>query len=203
MDTKTDGLSMEIVEQTFKQSKEARAKVLEKMAETISEARKELSSFAPRVAQVKVSVDKIGEIIGPGGKHIKELSETTGAEVEIEEDGTVNIYATSQEAIDMAVKRIEMYDFKPVIGEIYEGKVASIMPYGGFVDLVPGLAGLLHVSEMSDDFVKDVRQFINEGDIIKVKVVGIDNMGKIKLSMKGLDNKKEEVKKVEEKVEEN
>ena len=202
MDTKTDGLSMEIVEQTFKQSKEARAKVLEKMAETISEARKELSSFAPRVAQVKVSVDKIGEIIGPGGKHIKELSEVTGAEVEIEEDGTVNIYATSQEAIDMAVKRIEMYDFKPVVGQIYEGKVASIMPYGGFVDLVPGVAGLLHVSEMSDDFVKDVRQFINEGDIIKVKVVGIDNMGKIKLSMKGL-NKKEEVKKVEEKVEEN
>lgn len=195
MDTKTDGLSMEIVEQTFKQSKEARIKVLEKMAETISEARKELSSFAPRVAQVKVSVDKIGEIIGPGGKHIKELSETTGAEVEIEEDGTVNIYATSQEAIDMAVKRIEMYDFKPVVGQIYEGKVASIMPYGGFVDLVPGVAGLLHVSEISDDFVKDVRQFINEGDIIKVKVVGIDNMGKIKLSMKGLDSKKEETKK--------
>jgi len=195
MDTKTDGLSMEIVEQTFKQSKEARIKVLEKMAETISEARKELSSFAPRVAQVKVSVDKIGEIIGPGGKHIKELSETTGAEVEIEEDGTVNIYATSQEAIDLAVKRIEMYDFKPVVGQIYEGKVASIMPYGGFVDLVPGVAGLLHVSEISDDFVKDVRQFINEGDIIKVKVVGIDNMGKIKLSMKGLDSKKEETKK--------
>ena len=202
MDTKTDGLSMEIVEQTFKQSKEARMKVLEKMAETISESRKQLSSFAPRVAQVKVSVDKIGEIIGPGGKHIKELSESTGAEVEIEEDGTVNIYATSQEAIDMAVKRIEMYDFKPVVGQIYEGKVASIMPYGGFVDLVPGIAGLLHVSEMSDDFVKDVRQFINEGDIIKVKVVGIDNMGKIKLSMKGLDKKKEEVKE-EEKVEEN
>jgi len=197
MDTKTDGLSMEIVEQTFKQSKEARMKVLEKMAETISEARKELSSFAPRVAQVKVSVDKIGEIIGPGGKHIKELSETTGAEVEIEEDGTVNIYATSQESIDMAVKRIEMYDFKPVVGQIYEGKVASIMPYGGFVDLVPGIAGLLHVSEISDEFVKDVRQFINEGDIIKVKVVGIDNMGKIKLSMKGLD-KKEEPKKEEE-----
>jgi len=196
MDTKTDGLSMEIVEQTFKQSKEARMKVLEKMAETISEARKELSSFAPRVAQVKVSVDKIGEIIGPGGKHIKELSETTGAEVEIEEDGTVNIYATSQEAIEMAVKRIEMYDFKPVVGQIYEGKVASIMPYGGFVDLVPGVAGLLHVSEISDEFVKDVRQFINEGDIIKVKVVGIDNMGKIKLSMKGLE-KKEEPKKEE------
>lgn len=194
MDTKIDGLSIEIVEQTFKQSKEARIKVLEKMEETISEPRKELSIFAPRVAQVKVSVDKIGEIIGPGGKHIKELSESTGAEIEIEEDGTVNIYATSKEAIDMAIKRIEMYDFKPVVGKVYEGKVVSIMPYGGFVELVPGVSGLLHVSEISDSFIKDVRQFINEGDIISVKVISIDNMGKIKLSMKNLDKKKEEVK---------
>jgi polyribonucleotide nucleotidyltransferase len=187
MDTKTQGLSMEIVEQTFKQSTEARMKILEAMSKTIAEPRKTMSEFAPRVAQVKVAVDKIGEIIGPGGKNIRELSETTGAEIEIEEDGTVNIYSASQESIDKAVKAIGRYDFKPEIGAIYEGKAASIMPYGAFVDLVPGVSGLVHVSELSDDFVKDVHDFINEGDIVKVKVVGIDNMGKIKLSMKGLE----------------
>ena len=194
MDTKTQGLTMDIVKQTFKQSHEARLKILDTMSQTISESRTTLSEFAPRVAQEKVAVDKIGEIIGPGGKNIRELSERTGAEIEIEEDGTVNIYATSQASIDEAVSIIRKYDFKPVIGEIYEGKVASIMPYGGFVDLAPGISGLVHVSELSDEFVKDVRAFINEGDIVKVKVVGIDNMGKIKLSMKNLDGKKEEKK---------
>lgn len=187
MDTKTKGLSMEIVKQTFKQSKDARLKVLEKMAEAISEPRKDMAEHAPRVVQIKVPKDKIGEIIGPGGKNIREISERTGAEVEIEEDGTVNIYSSSQESIDKAQKLISGYDFQPEIGEIYEGKVASIMNYGAFVDLAPGVAGLLHVSELSDEFVKDVRKFVNEGEIIKVKVIGIDSQGKIKLSKKGIE----------------
>ena len=194
MDTKTQGLSMEVVEQTFKQSHEARLMILETMSKTISEPRKTLSEFAPRVAQEKVSVDKIGEIIGPGGKNIRELSERTGAEIEIEEDGTVNIYSASQESLDQAVEAIRRYDFKPVVGEVYEGKVASVMPYGAFVDLVPGVAGLVHVSEITDEFVKDVHKYLNEGDIIKVKVVGIDNQGKIKLSIKALNEKKSEDK---------
>lgn len=186
MDTKTKGLSMEIVRQTFAQSKEARMKILEKMKEAIAESRSEMSQYAPRVVQIKVPTDKIGEIIGPGGKNIRELSERTGAEIDIDEDGTVNIYSSSKESIDEASKVIGGYNFVPVIGEVYDGKVASIMPYGGFVDLAPGVSGLLHVSEISDEFIKDVRKFINEGDIIKVKIVGIDNQGKIKLSMKGL-----------------
>ncbi len=189
MDTKTKGLSMEIVRQTFKQSKDARLKVLEKMAEAISEPRKNMAEHAPRVVQVKVPKDKIGEIIGPGGKNIREISERTGAEVEIEEDGTVNIYSSSQESIDKAQKLISGYDFQPEIGEVYEGKVASIMNYGAFIDLAPGVAGLLHVSELSDEFVKDVRKFVNEGEIIKVKVIGIDSQGKIKLSRKGIEEK--------------
>ena len=186
MDTKTKGLSMEIVRQTFAQSKEARMKILEKMKEAIAESRSEMSQYAPRVVQIKVPTDKIGEIIGPGGKNIRELSERTGAEIDIDEDGTVNIYSSSKESIDEASKVIGGYNFVPVVGEVYDGKVASIMPYGGFVDLAPGVSGLLHVSEISDEFIKDVRKFINEGDIIKVKIVGIDNQGKIKLSMKGL-----------------
>lgn len=186
MDTKTKGLSMEIVRQTFAQSKEARMKILEKMKEAIAESRSEMSQYAPRVVQIKVPTDKIGEIIGPGGKNIRELSERTGAEIDIDEDGTVNIYSSSRESIDEASKVIGGYNFVPVVGEVYDGKVASIMPYGGFVDLAPSVSGLLHVSEISDEFIKDVRKFINEGDIIKVKIVGIDNQGKIKLSMKGL-----------------
>jgi len=186
MDTKTKGLSMEIVKQTFAQSKEARKLVIAKIKEAIAKPREEMSQYAPRVVQIKVPVDKIGEIIGPGGKNIRELSESTGAEIEIEEDGTVNIYSSSKEAIDLAAKAIGGYNFVPVMGGIYEGKVASIMPYGAFVDIAPNVAGLLHVSEMADEFVKDVRKFVNEGDIIKVKIVGIDNMGKIKLSIKGV-----------------
>ena len=186
MDTKTKGLSMEIVKQTFVQSKEARKLVIAKIKEAIAQPREEMSQYAPRVVQIKVPVDKIGEIIGPGGKNIRELSERTGAEIEIEEDGTVNIYSSSKEAIDLAAKAIGGYNFVPVVGDIHEGKVASIMPYGAFVDIAPNVAGLLHVSEMADEFVKDVRKFVNEGDIIKVKIVGIDPQGKIKLSIKGV-----------------
>lgn len=190
MDTKTKGLTMDIVEQTFKQSKEARLMILDKMAESIAENRTEMSKFAPRVVQVKVPKDKIGEIIGPGGKNIREISERSGAEIEIEEDGTVNIYSSSEESIEMAKKFVSGYNFEAQVGDIYEGKVASIMTYGAFVDLAPGVAGLLHVSEMADEFVKDVRKYVNEGDIIKVKVVGIDGQGKIKLSIKGLEEEK-------------
>lgn len=192
MDTKTKGLSMDIVKQTFAQSKEARLVIISKMKEAIAEPRSDMSQYAPRVVQIKVPTDKIGEIIGPGGKNIRELSERTGAEIEIEEDGTVNIYSSSKESIDQAAKMIGGYNFVPVVGDIYEGKVASIMPYGGFVDIAPGVAGLLHVSEIADEFIKDVRKFINEGDIIKVKIVGIDNQGKIKLSMKALNSEKSE-----------
>ena len=187
MDTKTKGLSMDVVRQTFVQSKEARKKVIAKMKEAIAEPREEMSQYAPRVIQIKVPTDKIGEIIGPGGKNIRELSERTGAEIEIDEDGTVNIYSASQESIDEASKAINVYNFVPEVGEIYEGKVASIMPYGAFVDLTPSISGLLHVSEMADEFVKDPKKFVNEGEIIKVKIVDIDRAGKIKLSIKGLN----------------
>lgn len=186
MDTKTKGLSMDVVRQTFVQSKEARKAVIAKIKEAIAQPRTEMSQYAPRVVQIKVPTDKIGEIIGPGGKNIRELSERTGAEIEIDEDGTVNIYSSSQESIDAASKAISVYNFVPKVGEIYEGKVASIMPYGAFVDLTPSISGLLHVSEMADEFVKDPKKFVNEGEIIKVKIVDIDRAGKIKLSIKGI-----------------
>ena len=187
MDTKLSGLSMEICEEAIARCKDARMVVLEKMAEAIPQARKDVSQFAPKVVQEKIPVDKIGELIGPGGKNIRELTEETGAEINVEEDGTVNIYADNQEAIDKAMKEIEKLNFKAKVGEIYDGVVASVMTYGGFVDLVPGVAGLVHVSELSDEFVKDVNEFLKEGQKVKVKVVGIDDQGKIKLTMKGVN----------------
>jgi polyribonucleotide nucleotidyltransferase len=184
MDNKMGGLNMEIVEETFKQSKEGRLKVIAAMEKAIDQPRKELSANAPQVTSAKIPVDKIGELIGPGGKNIKEITEQSGAEISIEDDGTVNIYADNKEKTEKAMKFIERFTFVPKEGEVYEGEVASIMPYGAFVDIRPGVSGLVHVSEMADDFVKDVNTIVTEGEKVKVKLIGIDKDGKLKLSMK-------------------
>ena len=194
MDNKMSGLTMEIVKETFAKSKVARMKVIDTMEEAIKESRGELSKFAPKVVRAHIPVEKIGELIGPGGKNIRELTEDTGAEITVEEDGAVNIYAMEQESIDKALKYMKGLSFVPVVGEVYEGKVATIMEYGAFVDIAPGISGLVHVSEITDEFVKDVRKFLKEGDIIKVKLVSKDRDGKLKLSIKQVDDKpKEEV----------
>ncbi len=184
MDTKMAGLSMEVVKATFAISKEARIKVIEVIEGALPKSRGEISKFAPKVAREKIPVDKIGELIGPGGKNIRELTEQTGAEIAVEEDGTVNIYSSSQESIDMALKYIKGLSFVPVVGEIYDGKVASIMEYGAFVDIAPGVSGLVHVSEITDEFVKDVHKFLNEGDTVKVKILEKDKLGRLKFSIK-------------------
>ncbi|MDX9738827.1 MAG: polyribonucleotide nucleotidyltransferase [Candidatus Dojkabacteria bacterium] len=195
MDTKMAGLSMDIVKATFEVSKEARVKVIEVIEGSLSESRGEISKFAPKVAREKIPVDKIGELIGPGGKNIRELTEQTGAEIAVEEDGTVNIYSSSQESIDMALKYVKGLSFVPVVGEIYDGKVASIMEYGAFVDIAPGVSGLVHVSEITDEFVKDVHKFLNEGDSVKIKILEKDKLGRLKFSIKQATegNKREEV----------
>ena len=184
MDNKIGGLNMEIVEETFKQSKIGRLKIIDMMEEVIDSPRKELSANAPQVTSAKIPVDKIGELIGPGGKNIKEITEQSGAEISIEDDGTVNIYADDKEKLDKAMSYLERYTFAPKEGEVYDGIVASVMPYGAFVDIRPGVSGLVHVSEMSNDFVKDVNSIVKEGDKVQVKLVGIDKEGKLKFSMK-------------------
>ncbi|MCD4811127.1 polyribonucleotide nucleotidyltransferase [bacterium] len=184
MDNKLGGLNMKIVEEAFKKCKEGRLQVIDKIEEAISEPRAEVSNTAPQVTSTKIPVDRIGELIGPGGKNIKELTEKSGAEISIEDDGTVNIYADNKEKLDIAMENISRYNFIPKEGEIYEGRVASVMPYGAFVDINPGTSGLVHVSEMADDFVKDVNSVVKEGDMVKVKLVEIARDGKIKLSMK-------------------
>jgi len=184
MDNKMSGLTMEIVKETFIRSKEAREKVISVIEEAIPSARGEISEYAPKVAVEKIPVDKIGELIGPGGKNIRELTERTGAEISVEEDGTVNIYSSDKESIESAVKYIKGLSFVPVVGEMYEGKVVSIMEYGAFVDIAPGVSGLVHVSEITDEFVKDVNQFLKVGDTVKIKILEKDKMGRLKFSIK-------------------
>ena len=187
MDTKLSGLSMEVVKKTFGESKKARLQILDIMEKCIAKPREQVSENAPKVASDKIPVSKIGELIGPGGKNIKELTETTGAEVSVEEDGTVNVYSSSQESIDAAMKIISGYSFVPEEGKVYDGVVKTITEYGAFVDIAPGVAGLLHVSEITNDFVKDVNEFLKEGQEVKVKLLSLDRDGKMKLSMKALE----------------
>lgn len=190
-DTKSVGLPMDVFEKAIVQSKATRMKVLDMLYEAIPAPNASVSQYAPVVEQVKIPVSKIGELIGPGGKNIRELSERTNTEISVEEDGTVFIFASDRTNIEVAIREVEGLSFVPEIGKIYEGEVASIMPYGAFVDIARDVSGLVHVSEMADKFVKDVREFVKEGQRVSVKVIGIDPDGKIKLSMK-LGNKKEE-----------
>ncbi len=191
MDNKIAGLSMEIVRETFAKSKVARLEVIKVMEKAIVEPKQELSKFAPKVARASIPVEKIGELIGPGGKNIRELTERTGAQISVEEDGSVNIYSMEQSSIDAALSYVKKLGLVPVVGEIYDGKVATIMEYGAFVDIAPSISGLVHVSEIADGFVKDVRKYLNEGDEVKVKLLSKERDGKLKLSIKQVDGPKE------------
>lgn len=185
-DTKSTGLSMEIFEQAIVQSKETRLKILDLMYETIDAPRTKVSRYAPKVVVLKIPQDKIGELIGPGGKHIKELSESTNTEVNVEEDGTVHIFGENEEDIEVAKAKISGLSFVPEIGKEYKGIVVSIQEYGAFVDIANNVSGLVHVSEMSDEYIKDVRSFVSEGQEVNVKILDIGRDGKIKMSMKAV-----------------
>lgn len=198
MDNKISGLTMDIVKETFKKSKDAREKVIAVIEKAIEKPRVEISKFAPKVAVEKIPVDKIGELIGPGGKNIRDLTERTGAEISVEEDGTVNVYSSNQESIDSAVKYIRSLSFVPVIGEKYTGTVASIMEYGAFVDIAPNVSGLVHVSEISDEFVKDVNKFLKVGDTVTIKILEKDKMGRLKFSIKQAKENKGEKPELED-----
>ena len=192
MDNKIAGLSMDIVRETFEKSKVARLEVLKVMEKAIVQPKEELSKFAPKVARASIPVEKIGELIGPGGKNIRELTERTGAKISVEESGAVNIYSMEQSSIDAALSYVKKLGLVPVVGEIYDGKVATIMEYGAFVDIAPGISGLVHVSEIAEGFVKDVRKYLKEGDEVKVKLLSKERDGKLKLSIKQVDTPKAE-----------
>ena len=184
LDLKIDGIDLDLLHKCLLQAREARYIVLDKMNTTLSHPRQELSSYAPRIEIIKVNTEKIGELIGPGGKNIKKIIAQTGVTIDIQEDGSVlvgsNEATKSKEAIDLIKAITEDIE----VGRIYIGKVKRLMPFGAFVEIVPGKEGLVHISELAGHFVKNIEEVVKLGDEIKVKVIGIDDLGRINLSKK-------------------
>ena len=189
MDIKVNGLNLELLRKSFLRSKEARGKILEIMEDAISSPRKEVSQYAPHIAVIEISQDKIGSLIGPGGKNIRKIISDTGAKIFVDDAiGRVTIESKDKNALDKAIKSVRASTQKVEVGGIYTGKVARITPFGAFVELFPGTEGLLHVSQIDNEYVEDVRKFFKEGDEVKVKVISIDERGRINLSRKELLN---------------
>lgn len=191
MDTKTHGIGWEIVEQTVKQSKEARLKILENMSQTIAESRADLSPFAPRIVTVQIDPEKIRDVIGPGGKIINGIIDETGVQIDIEQDGRVMITSNDAEGMKKAIAMVQLITKEVVAGEIYDGKVVRIEDFGAFVSLTPNKDGLVHVSEISWQRVNKPGDVLKMGDTVKVKVKEIDSLGRVNLTMKELLEKPE------------
>ena len=196
VDLKDRSLSREITAEALEMAKNARIEILRKMLSVIPRPREEISAYAPRILTIKIDPDKIGKVIGPGGKGIKGIEGSTGAKIEIADDGTITISCMEMEGAVGARSMIEAITEEVKVGSVYNGKVASIKDFGAFVELVPGQDGLCHVSELSNEYVKNVNDVCKVGDMIKVKVIAIDNQGRIKLSRKAvLSGEQEEAKK--------
>jgi len=183
LDVKTTKLTPSILSEALKQAKKARLEIMEAMTKVIDKPRESLSVYAPRIKSLKIPQDKIGELIGPGGRMIRSLIAETGAQIEVEDDGTVNITGTSDESVLLAVSRIEQLTKEVKADEIYQGVVKRIEPFGVFIEILPGKEGMVHVSDMSTDFVRDPHDLLKLGDKVEVRVKGIDDLGRINLSM--------------------
>jgi polyribonucleotide nucleotidyltransferase len=186
MDIKIEGITKEIMEAALNQAKEGRLFILEKMNEVISEAREEISEFAPRIMTFKINPDKIRDVIGKGGATIRALCEETGATIDLDDDGTVKVASADNAAAQEAKRRIEQITADVEVGMVYEGKVAKLMDFGAFVTILPGKDGLVHISQISHERVEKVSDKLSEGETVKVKVLEVDKQGRIRLSMKAL-----------------
>jgi len=186
LDIKIDGITEPIVRGALEQAKEARLQILKTMLATLSAPRKEISEWAPRMVTIKIAPDAIGKLIGPGGKNIRALQEETGAKIEVEDDGTVSIAGTDGAGVEEARARIEAMCAEIKVGAEYEGKVISIKEFGAFIEIAPGRDGLCHISELDSGYVGRVDDVVQIGDKVKVKVIAIDDQGRVKLSRKAL-----------------
>jgi polyribonucleotide nucleotidyltransferase len=182
MDIKIKGISSELLSEALEQSRQARFSIMDKMLETISEPRSDLKPHVPRIVTIQIPVDKIGAVIGPGGKTIRSIQDETGAQIDIDEDGTVYIATADGESARLAQERVEALTEVPEVGRIYTGKVVGIKDFGAFVEIVPGTDGLVHISQLSSQHVKSVNDVVSIGDEITVMVTDIEKDGKIRLS---------------------
>jgi polyribonucleotide nucleotidyltransferase len=182
MDIKVEGLSRQILEEAMEQARVGRLQLLDSMAQAIREGREDISPYAPRIVQIKIDVDKIRNVIGPGGKMIRHIVDTTGAKINVEDDGTVQIATSDGEAAKKAIEMVLGLTRVPEIGEEFDGIVRRIEPYGAFVEILPGHDGLVHISELSLERIPDIRDVLTEGDELKVRIIDIDANDRIKLS---------------------
>jgi polyribonucleotide nucleotidyltransferase len=186
MDIKIKGLTREIMAEALEQARRSRMFILEKMAAVMPAPRKEISAYAPRIFTMRIPTDKIRDVIGPGGKMIRSIIERTGVKIDVEDDGSIAIASTDESSAKKAIQIIEELTAIPEMGKTYLGKVQRIVDFGAFVEILPGTDGLVHISEVADYRVKDVRSELSEGDQILVKVINIDPQGKVKLSRKAV-----------------
>jgi polyribonucleotide nucleotidyltransferase len=184
MDIKIKGLTREIMKTALEQAREARLFILGKMREVIQQPREALSIYAPKIVTIHINPEKIRDVIGPGGKVIRQITGETGAKIEVEDDGSVRIISPNDAVLERALTWIKDIVREPEVGELYLGKVKKIMDFGAFVEILPGLDGLIHISQLDTQRVNKVSDILREGDEVMVKVIEIDNQGKIKLSRK-------------------
>ena len=187
MDIKIDGITREIMEVALSQAKEGRLHILQEMSKAISLPRSEMSEHAPRIISFKIDPQKIRDVIGKGGVTIRSITEETGATVDVTDDGVVKIFSVDKAAGEEARKRIELITADVEVGKIYEGKVARLMDFGAFVTILPGRDGLVHISQICAERVEKVSDKLSEGDVVKVKVLEIDKQGRVRLSMKAVE----------------
>lgn len=186
MDIKVSGVTEEILKNALGQAREGRNFILSKMREVITRPREKLSAHAPRITSIKINPEKIKDVIGPGGKVIRGIIADTGVKMDVDDSGTVNIFSADAAAADKAMKIVKDITREPEIGEVYTGKVKKIMDFGAFVEILPRVDGLVHISQLDKHRVENVRDVLKEGDTVKVKVIDVDRQGRIKLSRKVL-----------------
>ncbi|MDP6884483.1 MAG: S1 RNA-binding domain-containing protein, partial [Rhodospirillales bacterium] len=195
MDIKITSITEDIMKQALAQARDGRLHILDEMAKALTAARDGVSENAPRITVITIAKDKIREVIGPGGKMIREICEVTGAKIDIEDDGTVKVAAVDQKAGEAAMEWIRGITAEPEIGRIYNGKVVKTVDFGAFVNYMGTRDGLVHISQLAPNRVGQTTDVVNVGDEVKVKLIGIDDRGKVKLSMKVVDQKTgEEIK---------
>ncbi len=186
MDLKVHGLPFEVLSQAFAQARQGRLYILQAMNAVISRPRPELSPYAPRIVKMRIDPEKIGAVIGPGGKTIRSIIEASGAEIEVEDDGSVYITTPNVEGARIAIRMIEQLAREPKVGDVYLGKVVRIMPYGAFVNILPNRDGMVHISELDENRVARVEDVVQVGDEINVMITQIDPDGKISLSRRAV-----------------
>lgn len=188
MDIKISGISRDILSKALMQAKDARRFILSRMKEVIDHPRKDLSQYAPKIITLNINPDKIRDLIGPGGKNIRGIIAETGVKIDVNDSGEVNIFSSSGRSAEDAIKRVKDLTKEPEVGEIYLGTVKKIMDFGAFVEIMPGTDGLVHISQLENRHVKNVKDVVAEGDEVRVKVISIDQQGRIKLSRRAVMN---------------